>query len=129
MQAAGALVLKESLRTSPGPSRCANAGRPARTGIIRRYFSTKFHYFPVPPRLVPVNPDWLRFIPVKPRQSPGCRRLCPVESRQRPGIAPVVAGTGRTPAEPRYTHQTKAELRQRPGFTPVVADNAPAETR
>ncbi|KAH3791526.1 hypothetical protein DPMN_145014 [Dreissena polymorpha] len=23
---------------------------------------------------VPVNPDWLRFIPLKPRQSPGCRR-------------------------------------------------------
>ncbi|KAH3856063.1 hypothetical protein DPMN_098643 [Dreissena polymorpha] len=26
------------------------------------------------PGKVPVNPDWLQFIPVKPRQSPGCRR-------------------------------------------------------
>ncbi|KAH3838255.1 hypothetical protein DPMN_111663 [Dreissena polymorpha] len=49
----------------------------------------------MPPRLKPVNspaesrstPDWLRFIPVKPRQSHGCRLVCPGESRQRPGRA------------------------------------------
>ncbi|KAH3692323.1 hypothetical protein DPMN_194773 [Dreissena polymorpha] len=49
--------------------------------MIRRNILTRSHYFPVPPRLKPVNSpaeyrsttDWLRFIPAKPRQSPGCR--------------------------------------------------------
>ncbi|KAH3695264.1 hypothetical protein DPMN_082721 [Dreissena polymorpha] len=47
--------------------------------MIRRNVLTQSHYFPVPapveagqqPGRVPVNPDWLRFIPVKHRQSPG----------------------------------------------------------
>ncbi|KAH3818546.1 hypothetical protein DPMN_120267 [Dreissena polymorpha] len=51
------------------------------------------------PGRVTVNPNWLWFIPVKPRQSPGCRRMSPGEIRQRPGIAPVVAGSAL--AEPR----------------------------
>ncbi|KAH3780405.1 hypothetical protein DPMN_158219 [Dreissena polymorpha] len=106
MQAAGALVLQESLRTSHGPSWFANAGRPARTGMIRRILLTKSQYFPVPPRLKPVN--------------------SPAESR-----APVVAGiVARSTQRPgRAPHQTEAELRQRPGLTPVVAGNAPAEPR
>ncbi|KAH3799080.1 hypothetical protein DPMN_152683 [Dreissena polymorpha] len=41
--------------TSPGPSRFAIAGRPARTGMIRRYYLTRSHYVPVLPRLKPVN--------------------------------------------------------------------------
>ncbi|KAH3698091.1 hypothetical protein DPMN_085608 [Dreissena polymorpha] len=68
-------------RLSPGPSRFANAGRPARTGMIRIFFNAVTLFpgaAPVEagqqPGRVPVNPDWLRFIPVKPRQSPGCRR-------------------------------------------------------
>ncbi|KAH3858575.1 hypothetical protein DPMN_101203 [Dreissena polymorpha] len=40
---------------SPGPSRFANAGRPARTRMIRRNLLTQSHYFPVQPRLKPVN--------------------------------------------------------------------------
>ncbi|KAH3801383.1 hypothetical protein DPMN_155032 [Dreissena polymorpha] len=50
--------------------------------MIRRNFLTRSHYFKVPPQLKPVNspaesrstPDWLRFIPVKHRKSPGCRK-------------------------------------------------------
>ncbi|KAH3814516.1 hypothetical protein DPMN_143018 [Dreissena polymorpha] len=53
---------------SPGQSRFAIAGRPARTGMIHRNYLTRSHYFPVPPRLKPVNspaesrsiPEWLR---------------------------------------------------------------------
>ncbi|KAH3812628.1 hypothetical protein DPMN_141064 [Dreissena polymorpha] len=53
---------------SPGPFRFTIAVRPARTGIIHRTYLTRSHYFPVPPRLKPVNspaesrstPDWLR---------------------------------------------------------------------
>ncbi|KAH3818744.1 hypothetical protein DPMN_120469 [Dreissena polymorpha] len=65
--------------------------------MIRRNFLTRSHYFPVPPRLKPVNspaesrstPDWLRFIPVKLRFSPVMPRLSPGESRQRTDRAPV----------------------------------------
>ncbi|KAH3811885.1 hypothetical protein DPMN_140302 [Dreissena polymorpha] len=63
--------------------------------MIHINYLTRSQYFPVPPRLKPVNspaqsrsiPDWLRFIPVKPRLSPGMPRLSPGESRQRPGRA------------------------------------------
>ncbi|KAH3786519.1 hypothetical protein DPMN_164626 [Dreissena polymorpha] len=48
-------VEDNTILVSPGPSRFANAGRPARTGMIRRIFLTQSHYFPVPPRLKPVN--------------------------------------------------------------------------
>ncbi|KAH3807377.1 hypothetical protein DPMN_135716 [Dreissena polymorpha] len=51
------------------------------------------------PGRVLVNPDWQRFIPVKPRQSPDCRRKCPGKNRQRTDIAPIVAGSA--PVEPR----------------------------
>ncbi|KAH3796266.1 hypothetical protein DPMN_149834 [Dreissena polymorpha] len=88
---------KHGLMHSSGSSRFANAGRPTRTGIIRGIFLTRAHYFPVPPRLKPVNnpaesrstPDKLRFIPVKPLQRPGCRRV---------------------PAEPQYTVKTQPAL-------------------
>ncbi|KAH3844460.1 hypothetical protein DPMN_086718 [Dreissena polymorpha] len=75
-------------------------------------FLTQSHYFPVPPRLKPVNsPAESRSTRTGyglSRSSPGCRRKCCDESRQRPGIAPVVAGSapvkaGSVPAEPRYT--------------------------
>ncbi|KAH3731061.1 hypothetical protein DPMN_057066 [Dreissena polymorpha] len=53
------------------------------------------HYFPVPPRLKPVNsPTESRSTRTGyglSRSSPGCRRQCPGESRQRPGIAPPAA--------------------------------------
>ncbi|KAH3881554.1 hypothetical protein DPMN_005480 [Dreissena polymorpha] len=78
--------------------------------MIRRNCLTWSHYFPVPPRLKPVNspaesgstPDWLLLIPVKPRQSPG-------ESRQRLSRAPEYrnsAGThrGYTGIRPRQSY-------------------------
>ncbi|KAH3847649.1 hypothetical protein DPMN_089978 [Dreissena polymorpha] len=48
--------------------------------MIRRIFFNAVTLYPgaapveagQQPDRVPVNPDWLRFIPVKPRQSPGC---------------------------------------------------------
>ncbi|KAH3790098.1 hypothetical protein DPMN_168293 [Dreissena polymorpha] len=67
------------------------------------------------PGRVLVNPDWLRFIPVKSRKSPGCRRSCPGESRQRPGIAPVVAGSAPVSSD---------ESRQHPGRAPVYRNTA-----
>ncbi|KAH3812970.1 hypothetical protein DPMN_141413 [Dreissena polymorpha] len=95
-----------------------------------------FTLFPVPPRLKPVNspaesrstPDWLRFIPVKPRQSPGCRRdyagihrgvavaktrsaLAPVELRCHPVCFRCHAGRSRslpeTPGSPRSANDKK----------------------
>ncbi|KAH3846307.1 hypothetical protein DPMN_088607, partial [Dreissena polymorpha] len=67
---------------SPGPSRFANAARPARTGMILTLFpgAAPFEADQQPGK-VPVNPDWLCLIP------------CPGESRQRPGIAPVYRNT------------------------------------
>ncbi|KAH3895380.1 hypothetical protein DPMN_019544, partial [Dreissena polymorpha] len=40
---------------SPGPFRFANAGRPARTGMMRRNLFMWSHYFPTLPWLKPVN--------------------------------------------------------------------------
>ncbi|KAH3814047.1 hypothetical protein DPMN_142525 [Dreissena polymorpha] len=36
------------------------------------------------PGRVPVNPDWERFIPVKPRKSPGCRVSAPMKAGSVP---------------------------------------------
>ncbi|KAH3860928.1 hypothetical protein DPMN_023852 [Dreissena polymorpha] len=82
------------------------------------------HYFPVPPRLKPVNspaesrstPDWLRCTPVKSQQSPGCRRYCP-------GRAPVKAGS--VPAEPRYTVTPPALIGAIPASDPGRATATP----
>ncbi|KAH3863621.1 hypothetical protein DPMN_026609 [Dreissena polymorpha] len=96
---------------SPGPFRFANAGRPARTGIIRRIFLTQSHYFPSPgqPGLATVYPDEA---PAEPRLSP------------RPGIALVVAGTGRGPVyrNTAVTHRVYNGIkpRQSYGNAPVL---------
>ncbi|KAH3769796.1 hypothetical protein DPMN_171072 [Dreissena polymorpha] len=86
----------------------ANAGRPARTGMILTLFSGAA---PVEA----VNPDWLR-------------------APLRPGIAPVVAGTGSVPAEHRYT-VTPPELTSygnapvSPRPSPVMPRRSPSECR
>ncbi|KAH3695843.1 hypothetical protein DPMN_083301 [Dreissena polymorpha] len=100
-------VLSHFFRYSPGLSRFANAGRPARTVPCAAPVEAGQQ-----PGRVPVNPDLLRFIPVNPRLSP------------RPGIAPS-PGRATVYRNTAGTHQ----LRQRPGFTPVVAGNAPAVLR
>ncbi|KAH3844145.1 hypothetical protein DPMN_086398 [Dreissena polymorpha] len=101
--------------------------------MIHINYLTRSQYFPVPPRLNPVNspaqsrstPDWLRFIQVKPRQSPGCRRVCPgrapvkagsvlVEPRQRHGRAPVYRNSAGT-----HRGYTGIRRHQRYGKTPV----------
>ncbi|KAH3793543.1 hypothetical protein DPMN_147057 [Dreissena polymorpha] len=56
--------------------------------------------------------DYLRFIPLKLRQSHGCRRLCP-------SVAPVKAGT--VPPEPRYTVIP-------PAFTGAIPASEPRRT-
>ncbi|KAH3695137.1 hypothetical protein DPMN_082593 [Dreissena polymorpha] len=105
--------------------------------MIRRHFLKQSHYFPVPPRLKPVN---------SPTESQSTLTGYSL-SRSSPGRAPVVAGSapvkaGSVPAEPRYTvtppaltvsipasDPGRATLRQRPCFTPVVAGNAQAGPR
>ncbi|KAH3809419.1 hypothetical protein DPMN_137788 [Dreissena polymorpha] len=97
-------------------------------------FLTQSHYFPLPPRLKPVNS------PAESRStrtgyglsqsSHVCRRQCPVESRQRPGIAPVVAGSdpvkaGSDPAEPRYTVAPPALIVSIPASDPGRATATP----
>ncbi|KAH3799009.1 hypothetical protein DPMN_152613 [Dreissena polymorpha] len=106
-------LIRSYFNDSPGPSRFAIAGRPARTGMIRRYYLTRSHYVPVLPRLKPVNS------PTESRSSPDWLR------------APVVAGYA--PVEPRLKPATvTAELRRAtatPRLTPIVADNALVEPR
>ncbi|KAH3866584.1 hypothetical protein DPMN_029681 [Dreissena polymorpha] len=124
-------VEDNTILVSPGPSRFANAGRPARTGMILTLFPGAA---PVDagkqPGKVPVNPDWLRFIPVKPRQSPGSGS-CPGESRQRPGRAPVYRNTA-------GTHRVYTGIRPRqnygnapvsPRSSPVMPRRSPGECR
>ncbi|KAH3812881.1 hypothetical protein DPMN_141324 [Dreissena polymorpha] len=132
----------KNAKPSPGPSRFAIAGRPTRTGMSHINYLTRSHYFPVPPRLKPVNspaefrstPDWLRFIPVKPRQSPGCRRVCP-EPRQRQGRAPVYrnsAGTHRgfTGIRPHQRYDNApVKPRSSPDYAGIHRGVAVAKTR
>ncbi|KAH3698028.1 hypothetical protein DPMN_085543 [Dreissena polymorpha] len=77
---------------SSGPSRFANAGRPARSGIICRFFLTRSHYFPQPGR-VPVNPGLATVYPgeapAEPQLSSVMPGGSPGESRQRSCRAPV----------------------------------------
>ncbi|KAH3785330.1 hypothetical protein DPMN_163417 [Dreissena polymorpha] len=99
----------------PGQSRFANAGRPARTGMILTLFPGAA---PVEAGQqtgrVPVNPDWLRFIPVKPWLSP------------RPGIAPR---PGRAPVyrNTAGTHRVYTGIRPRQcyGNAPVSPRSSP----
>ncbi|KAH3859331.1 hypothetical protein DPMN_102050 [Dreissena polymorpha] len=101
-----------NIAQSPDPSRFANAGRPARTGMMRRNFLTRSHYFTVPPRLKPVNnpavsrstADILRFIPVKPRQS----------------HVGATVKAGSVPAEPVYTGAIPASDPGRATATPLL---------
>ncbi|KAH3827056.1 hypothetical protein DPMN_128985 [Dreissena polymorpha] len=67
----------------PGPYQFANPGRPAKTGIIRRFFLTQSHFFTVPPRLKPVN---------SPAESQSTRTGNGL-SRRSAGRAPVVVGS------------------------------------
>ncbi|KAH3809444.1 hypothetical protein DPMN_137813 [Dreissena polymorpha] len=113
--------------SSPGPSRFANAGRPARTGMIRRHFLTQSHYFPVPPRLKPVNsPAESRSI----RTGYGLSRApvkagsCLGESRQRPGTAPVYRNTAGT-----HRVYTGIRPRQSYGNAPVLLRSSPIMPR
>ncbi|KAH3706140.1 hypothetical protein DPMN_065520 [Dreissena polymorpha] len=81
---------------SPGPSRFANAGRPARTGMIRRIFFNAVTLFPdaAPNEAgqqrgrVPVNAGLATVYsgeaPAEPGLSPVIPRWSPGESPQRP---------------------------------------------
>ncbi|KAH3702552.1 hypothetical protein DPMN_077576 [Dreissena polymorpha] len=97
------ITVEDNTILSPGPSRFANAGRPAWTGMIPGQ----------QPDRVPVNPDWLRSIP------------CPDESRRRPGIAPP-ARPGRAPIyrNTAGTHCVYTGIRPRKSY-----GNAPVSPR
>ncbi|KAH3884237.1 hypothetical protein DPMN_008213 [Dreissena polymorpha] len=129
----------EQQRESPGPSRFANAGRPARTAVIRRHFLTQSPYFPVPPRLKPVNsPAESRVdrtgyclsrsspgrAPVVAGSAPVKAGSCPGESRQRPGRAPVYRNTAGT-----HRVYTGIRLRQSYGNAPVSSRSSPVMQR
>ncbi|KAH3698538.1 hypothetical protein DPMN_086067 [Dreissena polymorpha] len=105
---------------SPGPSRFANTGRPARTGVIRSNFFNEVTLFPVAAPVkgsqhhgsVPVNPGlatvYRREAPAEPRLSPVMPRWSPGESRQCPGRASVyrnyipTSDPGRATETPRF---------------------------
>ncbi|KAH3896476.1 hypothetical protein DPMN_020653 [Dreissena polymorpha] len=99
---------------SPGSSRFANAGRPARTGMILTLFPDAA---PVEagqkPGRVPVNPDWLRFITVKPRRAPVYRHTAGTH-RVYTGIRPRQS-YGNVPVSPRSS--------------PVMPRRSPGECR
>ncbi|KAH3890162.1 hypothetical protein DPMN_014234 [Dreissena polymorpha] len=113
---------------SPGPSRLTNAGRPAKTGMIRRIFLTQSHYFLVPPRLKPVNRPAESRAPVVAGMKAEAAPVEPRRKPQRPGRAPVYRNTA-------GTHRGYTAIRPRQGYgnAPVsprfVAGNAPAEPR
>ncbi|KAH3692271.1 hypothetical protein DPMN_191627 [Dreissena polymorpha] len=67
----------------PGPYRLGNAGRQARTRMILRIILTRSYYFPVPPRLKPVNSPAESRALVVAGNAPRSGRA-PTPDRQRP---------------------------------------------
>ncbi|KAH3786696.1 hypothetical protein DPMN_164805 [Dreissena polymorpha] len=110
------ITVEDNTILSPVPSRFANAGRSARTEMIRSvdiFNAVTLFTGAAPveagqqPGRVPVNPDWLRFIPC-----PGESRQLAGTSRQRPGRAPSY---GNAPVSPRSS--------------PVMPRRSPGECR
>ncbi|KAH3718488.1 hypothetical protein DPMN_061292 [Dreissena polymorpha] len=107
---------------SPGPSRFANAGRPARTGMSSS---------PGQPGLATVYSGQAPVVAATSRHSPVCRRWFPGESRQRPGRASVYRNTA-------GTHRVYTGIRPRqscgnapvsPRSSPVMPRRSPGECR
>ncbi|KAH3890158.1 hypothetical protein DPMN_014230 [Dreissena polymorpha] len=120
---------------SHGPSRFANAGRPAKTGMIRRFFLTlkpvnspEESRAPVVAGCAPVEPRMspgeIRSVPAYSRLSPVVPRFSPGKSRQRPGRAPVYRNTA-------GTHRGYAAIRPRQGYgnAPVSPRSSPVMPR
>ncbi|KAH3825306.1 hypothetical protein DPMN_127180 [Dreissena polymorpha] len=114
---------------SPGPSRFANASRPARTGMILTLFpgAAPFEAGQQPGRAM-VYPGQA---PVVAGRAPMKAGSCPGESRQGPGRAPVyryTAGTHRVYTGIR-TMQSYDNTPVSPRLSPVNAGGIPAERR
>ncbi|KAH3779810.1 hypothetical protein DPMN_157616 [Dreissena polymorpha] len=92
----------DTTATSPGPSRFANAGRPARSGMICRFFLTRSHYFPQPGR-VPVNPGLATVYPVVVAGSVHAEPRYTVTPPTLTGAIPA-SYPGRATATPRFNH-------------------------
>ncbi|KAH3729166.1 hypothetical protein DPMN_055131 [Dreissena polymorpha] len=120
-------TVKDNTILSPGPSWFANADI---FNAVTLFPGAAPVEAGQQPGRVPFNSDWLRFIPVKPRQSPGSGS-CPGESRQRPGRAPVYRNTA-------GTHRVYTGIRPRksygnapvsPRSSPVMPRRSPGECR
>ncbi|KAH3843397.1 hypothetical protein DPMN_116913 [Dreissena polymorpha] len=105
---------------SPGPSRFANAVRPARTGMIRITLFPGAAPSPGQPGLATVYPGQA---PVVAGRAPVKAGSCPGESRQRPGRAPVRNTAG--------THRVYTGIRPRQSYckAPVSALSSPVMPR
>ncbi|KAH3689797.1 hypothetical protein DPMN_194716 [Dreissena polymorpha] len=125
-------VEDNTILASLGPSRFSNAGRPARTGMIRSqdiFIAVTLFPGAAPvdagqqPGRIPVNADWLRFIPC-PGESRQRPIICPIESRQRPGRAPVYRNTA-------GTHRVDNGIRPRQSYgnAPVSPRSSPVMPR